>query len=115
MKSKILELLGVEKLLDTIQKIIEVRISLIKEEAQQKIAGTLSTLLPLLLFLLSLLSLILFCSLTLAFYLAELCNSVPAGFGLVSLFYLVLSIIFYFVKDSKRFKEKVKSEIQKRN
>lgn len=115
MKNKILELLGVEKLIDTIQKIIEVRISMIKDEVEEKISSSLAKLIPLMLFLLSLSSLLLFASFTLAFYFAQELNSMVQGFGLVSLIYLVISIIFFLLKDNKSIKEKFKSEIKKRS
>ncbi len=115
MKNKILELLGVEKLIDTIQKIIELRISMIKEEIEEKVSSTLAKLLPLLLFLFCVISLILFASFTLAFYFAQELNSMVKGFGLVSLIYLVLSIIFFLMKDNKNVIEKFKSEIKKRS
>jgi uncharacterized membrane protein len=114
-KNKILELLGVDKLIDTIQKIIEVRISMIKEEVEEKVSSTLATILPLVLILLSVSSLILFCSFTLAFYLSEVFNSLATGFGLVSIVYLVISIIFFLLRDNKNMREKFKAEIKKRS
>ncbi len=115
MKNKILELLGVDKFIDTIQKIIEIRISMIKDEIEEKVSSTLAKLLPLLLFLLSVTTLLLFASFTLAFYFAQEFNSMVKGFGLVSLIYLVISIIFFLLKDNKNLKEKLKSEIKKRS
>jgi hypothetical protein len=41
----------------------------------------------------------LFGSLTLGFYLSELLDSYAGGFGLVTLFYLLLGLVVYFTKD----------------
>ena len=41
----------------------------------------------------------LFGSLTLGFYLSELLDSYAGGFGLLTLFYLLLALIMYFTKD----------------
>jgi len=42
----------------------------------------------------------LFGSLTLGFYLSELLDSFAAGFGIVTLFYLLLALIVHFTKKS---------------
>lgn len=100
-KSKLLELLGLDKIIESLQKLLEVRIAMIREEIEQKIAEKLSKVLPILLIVASLTLLVLFASLTLSFYLTEVLNSYVYGFGIVALFYLLLTIIFFLLKDSK--------------
>lgn len=114
MKNKILELLGVDKILESIQKLIEVRIALIRNEVEEKIAEKLAKVLPLMLVIFTFSILIMFASITLAFYLSGIFESLVIGFGIVTLFYLIVTIIFYLLKDNKNLKDKFKSEIEKR-
>ena len=112
-KSKILELLGLDKIIESLQKLLEVRIAIIREEIEEKIAEKLAKVLPMLLVVASVTLLVLFASLTLAFYLTELLDSYVYGFGIVTLFYLLLTIIFYFLKDSKALKKVFSDSIHK--
>lgn len=103
--SKLLGLLGLDKIIESLQKLLEVRIAMVKEEIEEKVAETLAKILPLFLVLISLTLLILFGSLTLAFYLTEVVDSYIYGFGIVALGYLLLTVIFYLLKDSKILKK----------
>ena len=100
-KSKLFGLLGLEKILESLQNLIEVRIAIVKDEVEAKVAEKMAKILPMLLVLFAINLLILFASLTLSFYLSELLGSYMYGFGIVALGYLLLTIIFYFLKDSK--------------
>lgn len=104
-KSKLLELLGLDKIIESLQKLLEVRIAMIREEIEEKVAEKLAKILPILFVVASVTLLILFASLTLAFYLTEIFDSYVYGFGIVALFYLLLTIIFYLLKDSKALKK----------
>lgn len=95
-KSKLLGLLGLDKIIESLQKLLEVRIAMIREEIEEKIAEKLAKLLPLLLVFASLTLLILFGSLTLAFYLTEIMASYVYGFGIVALIYLLLTVSFLY-------------------
>lgn len=112
-KSKLLGLLGLDKIIESLQKLLEVRIAMIREELEQKVAEKLAKILPLLLVIASLTLLVLFASLTLAFYLTDILDSYVYGFGIVALFYLSLTIIFYLLKDSKALKKVFSNSIQR--
>lgn len=111
--SKLFGLLGLDKIIESLQKLLEVRIAMIREEIEEKIAEKLAKLLPLLLVMASLSLLILFGSLTLAFYLTEIMDSYVYGFGIVALFYLLLTVIFILLKDSKFLKKVFNDSISK--
>ena len=110
--SKLFGLLGLDKIIESLQKLLEVRIAMIREEIE-KIAEKLAKLLPLLLVMASLSLLILFGSLTLAFYLTEIMESYVYGFGIVALFYLLLTVTFFLLKDSKFLKKVFNDSISK--
>jgi hypothetical protein len=112
-KSKLLGLLGLDKIIESLQKLLEVRIAMIREEIEEKVAEKLAKVLPMLLVVASVTLLVLFASLTLAFYLTELTDSYVYGFGIVTLFYLLLTIIFYLLKDSKALKNLFSNSINK--
>jgi F0F1-type ATP synthase membrane subunit a len=114
-KSKLFGLLGLEKILESLQNLIEVRIAIVKDEVEAKVAEKLTKILPMLLVMLAFNLLILFASLTLSFYLSDLLGSYMYGFGIVTLGYLLLTIIFYLLKDSKALKNAVSKSISKQN
>lgn len=111
--SKLLGLLGLDKIIESLQKLLEVRIAMIRTEIEEKVAEKLAKILPLLLVIASLTLLILFGSLTLAFYLTEIMESYVYGFGIVSLGYLLLTIVFILLKDSKFMKKVFSDSINK--
>ncbi|MBK6265601.1 phage holin family protein [Marivirga sp. S37H4] len=115
MKNKLLGLLGVDKLIDTIQRLIEVRVSMIRNEIKDKIKEGIEKAIPLILLFVSISVFVLFASFTLAFYLSSLFDSLVYGFGCVSLIYLMLSLLFFLLKKSEKIKNKIRSEIDKRN
>jgi len=111
--SKLLGLLGLDKIIESLQKLLEVRIAMIRKEIEEKIAEKLAKLLPLIMVGASLTLLILFGSLTLAFYLTEIMESYVYGFGIVALGYLLLTVIFILLKDSKFMKKVFSDSINK--
>lgn len=109
--SKLFGLLGLDKIIESLQKLLEVRIAMIRTEIEEKVAEKLAKLLPLLLVGASFTLLILFASLALAFYLTEIMESYVYGFGIVALIYLLLTISFYLLKDNKGLKKALSNSI----
>ena len=103
--SKLLGLLGLDKMIESLQKLLEVRLAMLKEEVEEKVAEKLSTFLPLIMVTAAVSLLILFCSLTLAFYLSDLIGGFVYGFGIVTLGYFLLTIVVFLIKDSKFLKK----------
>jgi hypothetical protein len=112
-KSKLLGLLGLDKIIESLQNLLEVRVAIIREEVEQTVTDKVAKVLPLLLVVAASTSLALFASLTLAFYLAEVLGSFVYGFGIVALGYLVMTIILFLLKDSKALKKAFKDSISK--
>ncbi|SMG22152.1 Putative Holin-X, holin superfamily III [Marivirga sericea] len=112
-KSKLLGLLGLDKIIESLQNLLEVRIAMIREEVEETVAEKLAKVLPLLLVVAASTLLIIFASLTLAFYLTEVLGSYVYGFGSVALVYLVMTIILFLLKDSKALKKVFKDSMSK--
>jgi F0F1-type ATP synthase membrane subunit a len=112
-KSKLLGLLGLDKIIESLQNLLEIRIAMIRDEVEETVAEKLARVLPLLLVVSAFTMLILFASLALGFFLAEVLGSYVYGFGAVALVYLVLTIILFLLKDSKALKKTFKDSISK--
>lgn len=103
--NKLFEMLGINKIIESLQNIVEVRVAMVKKEIEEKVTDTIIRVLPLLLVLISLSLLVLFGSLTLSFYLTEVTGSYVYGFGIVTLLYLLMSVVFFLLKDSATLKK----------
>ena len=112
-KSKLLGLLGIDKIIDSLQNLLEVRIAMIREEVEETVAQKLAKVLPLLLVVAAFSMLMLFASLTLAFYLAQVMDSYVYGFGIVGLVYLLFTVVLSLLKDSTALKKAFKDSISK--
>jgi hypothetical protein len=102
-----------EEFIDNTKDYIDTRIKLAKltliEKGALIFAGLVSHVLGLIFLVLA----FLFCSLALGFYISELLGNTYGGFFIVSLFYLVLAIIIYSIKDKYLEKPIVNSVIKK--
>ena len=94
-------MLKIGEIIQTLKGIVETKVELIKLEIQDEFLGVISRLL--LLFLMSAICLLvlLFFSLSLAFYLSQFTNSPFMGFLLVGLLYLVILAFLYLTRYSK--------------
>lgn len=110
-KSKIFQMLGVDNLLDNAKLIVETRIELFKAQLQESVAEALSKIIPMILLMLVASSFLLFLSISLGYLLGEQLNSNFYGFGIVALFYLLLTIIIAVVYNSKSAKQNLKAKI----
>jgi len=96
-KGKLFEFFGIDKIISAIHHFFESRLANIKEEIREKVAETLTKLFPLFTLIFCFTIFLLFTSLTLAFYFAQLLGSLVYGFGCVTLIYFTLSLILYLV------------------
>ena len=115
MKNKLLEILGLEKIIHSIQSLVETRIALIKEEIEEKVAESIAKAIPIVMIALAAFLFILFGSITLGLYLSIVLESYIAGFGIITAFYLLLVILFAILKNSKSYNEGISKQIKKRN
>ncbi len=96
-KGKIFEFFGIDKVVYAIQNFFEGRLESIKEEIREKVADTLSKLVPFFMLVFCFAIFLVFTSFTLALYLSQLFENLVYGFGAVTLFYLVVTITLYVV------------------
>lgn len=94
-------MLNVSEIIQTIKKLIEVRVEIVKSEIQDQFSDIFSRIFILVLMGLSSLMILLFASLSLAFYLGEILYSPFKGFLYVALIYLLLFVLLYLVRESK--------------
>ncbi len=91
---------NVSEIIQTIKQLIEVRVTLIKEEINDHITALFARIF--LLFMMAAVSMmvLLFASISLAFYLSEKVYSTFLGFLYVSLIYVLVLILLYFIRES---------------
>lgn len=99
-KSKVLQVLGLDGLIENVKNMIEARTELFKLQIQEHVAKILVKIIPLFILILFLFLLIFFVSFSIGFYLSDLLNNNFYGFGLVAAFYLLLTIILLAMRNS---------------
>jgi hypothetical protein len=93
-------MLNVSEIIQTIKQLIEVRVEIVKSEIQDQFSDMFSRIFILVLMGMSFLMLLLFASLSLAFYLGEFLYSPFKGFLYVGLLYLLLFVVLYLLRES---------------
>ena len=114
MKNKLLEMLGIEKLVQSLQSMVENRVAMIKEEVEEKVIQSIAKAIPLLLFLFAICLFVVFGSIALAIYITQLTSSAIIGFSSISGFYLLLAIVLYLIKDNPSYKANFYDQVKKR-
>lgn len=87
-------------LLQTVKGIVETKIDMVKLDIQDQISGILTRLLLLTLMAMSVILVLLFFSFSLAFFLSQYFESPHMGFLLVGLFYLLVFVVLYLIRDN---------------
>ena len=93
-------MLNVSEIIQTIKQLIEVRVQLIKSEIQDQFSDIFSRIFILVLMGLASLMILLFASLSLAFYLGEILYSPFKGFLYVAGIYLLLFVFLFLIRES---------------
>jgi hypothetical protein len=112
-KSKILQLLGIDSFLDNIWEVIEARVELFKMQIQEQIVRLAVRIVPLIIMLIIASGFLLLASISIGFLLSERLESHFYGFGIVALFYLILTIIMAWIYRSKEWQRKLSDRILK--
>lgn len=86
-------------ILALVKEYIATRLELTRLTAIERIAVTVSSIVTDTVMLLAALLAFLFASFTLAFWIGEEIGSYAAGFGIVTLIYLAIALIVFFIKD----------------
>jgi hypothetical protein len=92
---------NVSEIIQTIKQLIEVRVTLVKEEINDRISAIFARIFLLVLMAMASLMVLLFASFSLAFYLSEKMYSTYKGFLYVSLIYVLVFLLFYFIRESR--------------
>ncbi|WP_373496668.1 phage holin family protein [Aquiflexum sp.] len=92
---------NVSEIIQTIKQLIEVRINIIKEEVSDYFSAIFTRIFLLVLMAAASMMVLLFASISLAFYLSELLYSTYKGFLYVSVIYLLIFVLLYFIKESR--------------
>lgn len=114
MKNKLLEILGIDKIMGSLQALVETRVEMIKEELEEKVVTSLVKALPLFLLLCAVVFFIFFGSITLGLYLSIVTGNTVLGFGIVTAFYLLLALVFSLLRKSKKFSGRFEKHLRKK-
>lgn len=101
-------MVNISEISQTIRRLVETRVNLIKEEIQDQVMGVVTRVLLLVIIGGLMLLVLLFFSLALAFFLSSLLESAYIGFLLVGLIYLLLVAGLYWL----RYSPSIRREIQ---
>ncbi|MXV49651.1 hypothetical protein GS399_01600 [Pedobacter sp. HMF7647] len=88
-----------QDIISLLKEYVETNIELGKLTIKEKLIIAIANAITDTAMVISLLITFLFACITLGFYLGEVLNSNAAGFGIVSLIFLTIAIIVYFIKD----------------
>ena len=100
-------MLKIGEIVQTVKGIIEARIGIVKREIQDEFVGILSRLILLIVIGSMLLLVVLFLSLSLAFFLSQLTKSPYLGFLIVALLYFLVVLVMILTRDSSSMQLKV--------
>ncbi|MBY5951881.1 phage holin family protein [Algoriphagus sp. NF] len=105
-------MLNISEITQTIKKLVETRINLIKQDIQEEILTLTSRIFLLVVIGGLMLLVLLFLSLALAFFLSSYLESPFSGFLIVGLLFLLMILILYKVRDSKSFKQNIQNGLK---
>lgn len=105
-------MLNLGEIVQTIKSIVETRIQLIKSEIQDEFVGILSRLILLVIMGSLTLLVLLFLSLSLAFFISQVTQSPYLGFLIVALMYLLIVMILYLTRDSHSIQDQINSSLK---
>ncbi|WP_200975338.1 phage holin family protein [Echinicola sp. 20G] len=106
-------MLNVSEIINTVKKLIEVKIQMAKNDIQEELSGIITRIAILSMVVIISVFILLFASIALAFYFAELTYSNSLGFLYVGLIYVAFLILLYIVKDSVGIQKAVHEGISK--
>ncbi|PRY86000.1 phage holin family protein [Mongoliibacter ruber] len=102
-------MINVSEIVQTIKQLVEVRIELIKDEISERLSAIMTKIVILATMVIATLLMLLFASISLAFYLSELLYSTYKGFLYVAFIYLLIFVLLLFLKDAKGLLNSIKS------
>ncbi|WP_186757323.1 phage holin family protein [Echinicola salinicaeni] len=106
-------MLNAAEIIKTVKKLIEVRVEMVKKDFEEHIAQLITKIALLSMMVILGVLILLFSSISLAFYFAEITYSNALGFFYVGLIYLGLFIVLYIIKDSKTIQHSILEGLHK--
>ncbi|AWW30931.1 phage holin family protein [Echinicola strongylocentroti] len=94
-------MLNFSEIINTVKRLIEVKIQMLKNDLQDELSAVITRVAILSMMVIVSVLILLFGSIALAFYFAELTYSNSLGFLYVGLIYVGLLVFLYIIKDSK--------------
>ena len=104
---------NISEILTTIKDLISVRLEMIQEAIQKRISTFINRLIILVVMGIVTLFVLLFASLSLAFYLSEVSQSIYMGFLYVTGIYIVIFLVLYIIQNSLRFRSSLQDSISR--
>ncbi|WP_162343404.1 phage holin family protein [Cyclobacterium salsum] len=101
------------EIISTLKKLIEVRFNIIKSEIADQISSMAARVGVLVMMVLSASFILLFGSISLAFYFSEIYGSSSVGFLLLTGIYLALFIVLYLIRNASFFQKLLKNSLSK--
>ncbi|MFC4872260.1 phage holin family protein [Negadavirga shengliensis] len=104
-------MISISEVVTTIKKLIEIRFEILKNEIQDELGIIVARVVVLVSMVLASLFILLFCSISLAFYLGELYASPYLGFLMVAAIYLLILLILYIIRNSSVLQVNLKNSL----
>ena len=104
---------NISEILNTIKDLINVRFEMIQEAIQQRISIFIIRLIMLVAMGIVTLFVLLFASLSLAFYLSEVSQSIYMGFIYVTGIYIVIFLILYIIRNSLKLRSSLQGSVNR--
>ncbi|MFO7823765.1 MAG: phage holin family protein [Cyclobacterium sp.] len=101
------------EIITTLKKLIEVRFKILKSEILDEISSIATRVGIILLMVLSASFILLFGSISLAFYFSELYGSTSLGFLLLTGIYLLLFVLLYLLRNARFFQKGLKNSLSR--
>jgi hypothetical protein len=105
--------MNLSEILDTVKKLVELRIKIAFNKIADDISTIVTRVVVLIMMVLTVMFVLLFGSISLAFYLGEILDSVYLGFLSVGGFYLLVLFILYLIRNTLTFQTSLKSSLTK--
>jgi len=108
-----LAMMNISEILNTVKKLVELRIKIAYSKITDDISTIVTRVVVLIMMVLAAMFVLLFVSISLAFYLGTLIDSVYLGFLSVGGIYLLLLFILYLIRNTMTFQTRLKSNLTK--
>lgn len=106
-------MMNISEILETVKKLIELRIKIAFNKITEDISTIVTRVVVLIMMVLASMFVLLFGSISLAFYVGVLLDSVYLGFLSVGGFYLLILLILYLIRNTMSFQSRLSSSLTK--